>query len=99
MKVHEAATDKKSQGRKQPYESRKPQAKGQARENNPMRHSFVVELKDLIAVPNITERLKIPTKTDKALQVKGGGVDTPHEDEVVRPEWEGDSEQVRPTGG
>jgi len=32
-------------------------------------------------------------------QVKGDGVDTPHEDEVARPEWEGDSDQVRPIGG
>ena len=67
MRVHEAATGKKSQGRKQPYESRKPQAKGRAMENKPVRHSFVVELKDLIAVPNIAERLKIPAKTDKVL--------------------------------
>jgi len=58
---------KKTQGRKLPYEARKPQAKGCARENKPVRHNFVVELKDLIAVPNIAERLKIPTKTDKVL--------------------------------
>jgi len=32
-----------------------------------VRHNFVVELKDLIAVPNIEERLKIPAKTDKVL--------------------------------
>jgi len=50
-----------------PYESRKPQAKGRARENKPVRHNFVVELKDLIAVPNIAERLNIPAKTDKVL--------------------------------
>jgi len=31
------------------------------------RHNFVVELKDLITVPNIAERLKIHTKTDKKL--------------------------------
>jgi len=67
MRVHEAATGKKSQGRKQPYESKKPQAKGRARENKPVRHSFVVELKDLIDVPNIAERLKMPTKNDKVL--------------------------------
>jgi len=32
-----------------------------------MRHNFVVELKDLIVVPNIAERLKIPPKNDKKL--------------------------------
>jgi len=68
MRVHEVAMDKKTQGRKQPYESRKPQAKGRARENKLVRHNFVVELKDLNVVPNIAERLKIPTKTDKVLE-------------------------------
>jgi len=33
----------------------------------PPRHNFVVELKDLIAIPNIAERLKIPAKIDKKL--------------------------------
>ena len=33
----------------------------------PPRHDFVVELKDLIAIPNIAERLKVPPKTDKRL--------------------------------
>jgi len=44
-----------------------PQTRGRTRENVPPRHNFVVELKDLIAVPNIAERLKIATKTDKKL--------------------------------
>jgi len=30
-------------------------------------HSFVVELKDLIVVPNIAERLKMSSKTNKTL--------------------------------
>ena len=67
MRVHEAATGKKNQGRKQPYEPMKPQARGRAREDKPVRHNFVVELKDLIAMLNIAERLKMPTKTDKVL--------------------------------
>ena len=32
-----------------------------------MRHNFVVELKDLIVVPNIADRLRAPAKTDKVL--------------------------------
>jgi len=67
MRVHEVATGKKSQGRKQPYEPRKPQARGRVRESKPVRHNFVVDLKDLITVPNIAERLKMSTKTDKML--------------------------------
>ena len=67
MRVHEATTGKKSPGRKQPYEPRKPQARGCAKENKPIRHNFMVELKDLIVVPNIVERLKMPKKTDKML--------------------------------
>jgi len=67
FRVYEVATSKKSQGRKQPYEPRKPQSRGRARENKPVRHNFVVELKDVIVVLNIAERLKMPTKTDKVL--------------------------------
>jgi len=33
----------------------------------PPRHNFLVELKDLIVVPNIAERLKMPAKNDKKL--------------------------------
>jgi len=65
--VHEAATGKKPRGRKQPYEAGKPQAKGHPGGNKLLRHNFVVELKDLIAVPNLADRLKMPAKTDKVL--------------------------------
>jgi len=65
--VHEAAIEKRTPAKKQPYEPRKPQTRGRARENKPLRHNFVVELKDLIVVPNIAERLKMPPKTDKKL--------------------------------
>jgi len=33
----------------------------------PPRHDFIVELKGLIAIPNIVERLKSPAKTNKKL--------------------------------
>ena len=33
----------------------------------PVRNNFVVELKDLIAMPNIADRLRVPAKTDKVL--------------------------------
>ena len=51
----------------QPYQPRKPQTRGRERENVPPRHEFVVELKDLIVIPNVVERLKAPPKTDKRL--------------------------------
>ena len=39
-----------------------------AREGNrPLRHNLVVELKDLIVVPNKTDSLRPPLKTDKVL--------------------------------
>jgi len=39
-----------------------------AREGNkPLRNNFVVELKDLIVVPNIADRLRPPVKSDKVL--------------------------------
>ena len=33
--------------------------------NRPLRHNFMMELKDLIAVPNIADRLRPPVKFDK----------------------------------
>ena len=65
--VNETATGRKGQERKLPYEAR-----GRTEGNRPMRHNFVVELKDLIAVPNIADRLRAPAKTDK--------VQGPHKD-------------------
>jgi len=51
-----------------------PQPRGQAggdrpakERARPTRYDFVVELKDLIAVPNIAERLRRPVKSDKVL--------------------------------
>jgi len=70
-RVHEATTERKNQDRKRTYEARRTQPRGQAegrREGNrPLRHNFVVELKDLIVVPNIADRLRPPMKTDKVL--------------------------------
>ena len=73
-RVNEATMGRKSQERRRPYKARKPQARGRAegnraaREGNrPLRHNFVIELKDLIVVPNIVDRLRPPVKTDKVL--------------------------------
>jgi len=65
--MNEATTEKRTPVKKQPYEPRMPQTRGRARENKPLRHNFVVKLKDLIVVPNIAEKLKMLPKTDKKL--------------------------------
>ena len=67
LRVHETTTEMKTPVKQQPYQPRKPNARGCGRENVPPRHDFVVELKDLIAIPNVAERLKVPPKTDKRL--------------------------------
>ena len=74
VRVNETTTGRKNQEGRCPYEARKPQPRGQAGGNRPARerarparYDFVVELKDLIAVPNIAERLRRPMKTDKVL--------------------------------
>ena len=67
LRVHEATTEMKIPVKQQPYQPRKPSGRGRGRENVPPRHDFVVELKDLIAIPNVAERLKVPPKTDKRL--------------------------------
>ncbi|XP_068474780.1 uncharacterized protein [Phaseolus vulgaris] len=70
-RVHEAATEKKNSDRKRTYETRRAQPRGRAEgrreENRPLRHKFMVELKDLIVVPNIADRLRPPVKSDKIL--------------------------------
>jgi len=65
LRVHEASTEKKTLAKPQPYQPRKPPTRGRERENMPPRHDFVVELKDLIVIPNIAERLKIPPPHDR----------------------------------
>ncbi|XP_068476909.1 uncharacterized protein [Phaseolus vulgaris] len=68
MRVHEAKEGKKAQGKPHPYEPRKDQGRGRARESNvPPRFDFVVELAELIAIPAIAARLRAPEKTDKVL--------------------------------
>ena len=79
VRVNETMTESRKADRRRPYEARKPQPRGPApvehptRERaKPSRYHFVVELKDLIAVPNIAERLRRPTKTDKILGPRKG---------------------------
>ena len=65
VRVNETTTGWKNQEGRHLYEARKPQPRGQAGGNRPARerarptrYDFVVELKDLIVVPNIAERLR-----------------------------------------
>ena len=67
LRVHDATTEMKTLMKKQPYQPRKPNARGRVRDNVPPRHNFMVELKDMIAIPNIAEKLKVPPKIDKRL--------------------------------
>jgi len=70
-RVHGTTTERKNQDRRRTYETRRTQPRGRSegmREGNrPLRHNFVVELKDLIVVPNIADRLRPPVKSDKVL--------------------------------
>jgi len=67
LRVDEATTEKKASGKQSPYEGRKPQTRARAKENAPTRHNFRMDLKKLIAIPNVADRLKSPPKTDKRL--------------------------------
>jgi len=74
VRVNETTTGRKKQEGRRPYEARNPQPRGQTGGNRPVkerarpaRYDFAVELKDLIPVPNIAERLRRPAKTDKVL--------------------------------
>ena len=65
LRVYEATTE--NPGKQPSYEGRKPQTKARARENASTRHNFWMDLKELIAIPNMADRLKSPPKTDKRL--------------------------------
>jgi len=63
MRVHEATTEKKGAGK--PYE--RSQAGTRTRRDPPPKHKFRVELKEMIVITNIAERLKVPAKTDRKM--------------------------------
>ena len=65
MRVHEETIEKKGVGKQQPYE--KPQTGTCTRRDPPSKHNFSVELKELITIPNIAARLRMPPKTDRKL--------------------------------
>jgi len=56
--VHEVNIEKKGAGK--PYEQS--QARTRTRRDPPTKHNFRVELKELIVIPNIATRLKIPLR-------------------------------------
>jgi len=63
MRVHETTVEKK--GAEKPYE--RAQVGTRTRRDPPPKHNFRVELKELIAIPNIAARIKIPVKTDRKM--------------------------------
>jgi len=65
LRVHEATTEMKAPAKQQPYQ--RPNTRGRGRDNVSPRHDFIVELKTLIVIPNIVERVKVPPKTEKRL--------------------------------
>jgi len=67
MRVYEATTEKKGSGKQPPYEARKPQTRARTKENAPTRHNFRMNLKELITIPHVPDRLNAPPKTDKRL--------------------------------
>ena len=69
MRVHEATTEKKTPGKQPSYEPRKHHIRARTREGAPTRHNFRIDLKELISIPNVADKLKSPPKTDKSLGV------------------------------
>jgi len=59
--------EKKALGKQPPYEGWKPQTRARAKENAPARHNFRIDLKELITIPNVADKLKSPSKTDNRL--------------------------------
>ncbi|XP_068486913.1 uncharacterized protein [Phaseolus vulgaris] len=66
QRVMEAVAGKRDQRMRHPYDPKKNKGKGLGRPretNRPPRYEFVMGLDDLIAIPNIAARLKVPEKT------------------------------------
>ncbi|XP_068486764.1 uncharacterized protein [Phaseolus vulgaris] len=66
QRVIEAAAGKRDQRMRHPYDPKKNKGKGPGRPretNRPPSYKFVMGLADLIAIPNIAARLKVPEKT------------------------------------
>ena len=74
QRVMEAAAGKRDLRMRHPYDPKKSKGKGSGKPreaNRPPRYEFVMGLADLIAIPNIAARLKVPEKTtDKVLGPK-----------------------------
>ena len=71
-RVHEVATEKRSPTRHVPYESKKHQTKARAKRDLPYRHKFKISLKELIAIPDVADKLKFPPKGDNNLGLSKG---------------------------
>ena len=70
QRVMEAAAGKRDQRARHPYNPKKNKSKGPGRpreSNCPPKYEFVMGLADLIAVPNIAARLKVPEKTTEKI--------------------------------
>ena len=66
QRVTETAAGKRDQRTRHPYDPNKSKSKGPGRprkSNRPPRYEFVMVLADLIAIPNIAAKLKVPEKT------------------------------------
>jgi len=67
MRVHEAATEKRSPACQVPYEPKKHQTRARAKGDLPCRHKFKISLKEFIVIPDVADKLKLPPKSDKNL--------------------------------
>ena len=65
MRVHEAAMEKRSPTRHALYASKQRRKKEKA--DLPFRHKFKMNYKELIAIPNVVDKLRFPSKTNKNL--------------------------------
>jgi len=62
MRVHEATTKKKPPTGQAPYEPKRHQTRARTKEGAPTRHKFIINLKELIIIPNMVDNLKSPPK-------------------------------------
>jgi len=72
MRIHKAGTEKRSSTRNVSYEPKRHQSRARVKGDLPCRHKFKISLKELIAIPDVADKLKSPPKGDMNLELSKG---------------------------
>ena len=67
MRIHEVATEKRSDARRAPYIARKNQPRTKKKEDMPFQPRFQMTYKELLSMSRMANKLRFPLKSDRNL--------------------------------